>query len=76
MSAIKTALSKYYALSDEEQDASSETFTLLESLISEYNAQVGSVNEQSKKATSDAIALFASSFSILAAIAYLFSKRV
>ena len=76
LSAINAALSKYYALSDAEKDASSETYALLESLISEYNAQVVSVNEQSKKATSDAIALFASSLSILAAIAYLFSKRV
>ena len=74
--AISTALSKYNNLTDAEKDAATETYALLENQISEYNSLVGTLNVQSKQATSDAIKFFASSFSVLAFIAYLISKMI
>ena len=73
--AIGNALAKYNGLTDSEKDASAEAYALLEGEISEYNATIGAVNEQSNKATSDAINLLAGSISVLAFASYLLLKK-
>ena len=62
-------------MTDSEKDASAEAYALLESEISEYNATIGTVNEQSNKATSDAINMLASTISVLAFASYLLLKK-
>lgn len=73
--AIGNALAKYNGLTDSEKDASAEAYALLEGEIIEYNATIGAVNEQSNKATSDAINLLAGSISVLAFASYLLLKK-
>ena len=73
--AIGNALAKYNSLTESEKDAATDAFALLEGEISEYNATIGAVNEQSNKATSDAINLLAGSISVLAFASYLLLKK-
>lgn len=75
--AIKTALTIYNEMKPEHQSLEDciDAYIALEEEINAYNKNVASLNAQSKRATNDAINLFAGSFAILAFLAYLLSKK-
>lgn len=72
---IKSALTLYNQLNSAEKTAVAEDYATLEVEIVEYNNGAAVVNAESKKATEDAIMLFAGAFSILAFAAYFLLRR-
>ena len=78
LTAIRTALSIYNGMDNAHKTSADcvDAYIALEEEINAYNSLVGTLNSQSKQATSDAIKFFASSFSVLAFIAYLISKMI
>ena len=74
-SAIKTALSLYNQMTDAEQNLVLDAYADLEDAIASYNNATAVVNNESNKATENAIMLFAGAFSVLAFAAYFLLRR-
>ena len=74
-SAIKTALSLYNQMNNDEKALATGAFADLEDVIDAYNNAATVVNNESNKATENAIMLFAGTFSVLAFAAYFLLRR-
>lgn len=74
-SAIKTALSLYNQMNSEEKALATGAYADLEDVINAYNNAATVVNNESNKATENAIMLFAGTFSVLAFAAYFLLRR-
>ena len=73
--AIKTALSLYSQMNNDEKALVTDAYADLEEAIVSYNNAVTVVNNESNKATENAIMLFAGTFSVLAFAAYFLLRR-
>ena len=73
--AIKSALTVYNQMTDAEQNLVTDAYADLEEAIVSYNSAVAVVNNESNKATENAIMLFAGTFSVLAFAAYFLLRR-
>ena len=73
--AIKSALTVYNQMTDAEQNLVTDAYADLEEAIVSYNSAVTVVNNESNKATENAIMLFAGTFSVLAFAAYFLLRR-
>ena len=73
--AIKSALIVYNQMTDAEQSLVTDAYADLEEAIVSYNSAVAVVNNESNKATENAIMLFAGTFSVLAFAAYFLLRR-
>ena len=74
-SAIKTALSLYNQMNNDEKALATGAYADLEDVIDAYNNAATVVNNESNKATENAIMLFAGTFSVLAFAAYFLLRR-
>ena len=74
-SAIKTALSLYNQMNSDEKALATGAYADLEDVIDSYNNATAVVNNESNKATENAIMLFAGAFSVLAFAAYFLLRR-
>lgn len=74
-SAIKTALSLYNQMNSDEKALATSAYADLEDVINAYNNAATVVNNESNKATENAIMLFAGTFSVLAFAAYFLLRR-
>ena len=74
-SAIKTALSLYNQMNNDEKVLATGAYADLEDVIDSYNNAATVVNNESNKATENAIMLFAGTFSVLAFAAYFLLRR-
>ena len=73
--AIKSALTVYNQMTDAEQNLVTDAYADLEEAIVSYNNAATVVNNESNKATENAIMLFAGTFSVLAFAAYFLLRR-
>ncbi len=74
-SAIKTALSLYNQMNSDEKALATGAYADLEDVINAYNNAATVVNNESNKATENAIMLFAGTFSVLVFAAYFLLRR-
>ena len=74
-SAIKTALALYNQMNSDEKALATGAYADLEDVIDAYNNAATVVNNESNKATENAIMLFAGTFSVLAFAAYFLLRR-
>lgn len=73
--AISNALKLYQQLNADEKASVATDYATLQAEIAEYNNTAEAINSESKKATEDAIMLFAGAFSILAFAAYFLLRK-
>ena len=74
-SAIKTALSLYNQMNSDEKALATGAYADFEDVIDSYNNATAVVNNESNKATENAIMLVAGTFSVLAFAAYFLLRR-